>query len=292
MKRFLALLTLLALVALAGCEQPAASLEMDAVSDAEMADRASGDVEGLPPEIGGFVARAIENGTATASDSVSPYDPTLPVEYEGAYYNLTYTEIGQENATRYDIRVTRAEGGATGETVAFEDLPATDRDVLAGLLRGPAAETDRPTVGVSRAYTDAEADDSALVPAPDFEYVAYDGDRYRVVVDDARPATITTYRYNATEIAPDAAAFAAVLRDRHLFTLTDLSDAERDIVRQATGDGYDADEVTPAFRSLADRFRANSGVLEDEYGGQYVVRYDGEVYWAYLTTRDPLTDGA
>jgi len=294
--RLLGLAALALLVALAGCGGPAASLSMTELSDRELADRSSIDTTDLSHDSRSVAVGAVENGSTNASGQRPPFDPALPVRHEGRYYNVSDTVVGSRQATRYDIEVTVASANATGETVAYEDLPAVDRRVLAGPLARPIDEDDSPTVGVSRAYTAAEVNESRLVPDPEFDYVTDDGERYRVAVTGSRPDTVETYLYTATEVAETHGAYADYLRDRYLFSFTDLSAEERDVVEEAVdGEYQNDDELTPAFRSLVDRFRAHRGVTEDEfedgdyYGGQYLVEYEGTVYWAQLTLRDAVS---
>lgn len=255
--------SLLAVVALAGCGGPAGEFTMADLTDAELADRASIDTESLSDDPRALAVETVENGSATRTGSNPPFEPSLPVSYEGKYYNISYTVADETRATRYSIELTRVDGDVGGG-VAFADLPQVDRDALDGLLAGPLRDTESESAGVAAVYTDAEAADSRLVPDPEVEFVVHEGTRYRVAVTDSRDTTVTTYRFEATELAVDDAAFADYLRERYLFTLTDLSDEEREIVEQAAGSEYqETDEASEAFRSLARRLQSHRGITED-----------------------------
>jgi hypothetical protein len=293
--RYLTLAVLLAVLALAGCGEPAGELAMTEVTDAELADRASIDTASLSDDPRALVGETVENGSTTRTGSNPPFDPSLSIAYEGRYYNVSYTVAEEVEATRYSIELTRVDGDVGGG-VALADLPQVDREALDGLLAGPLRNTESESAGIAAVYTDAEAADSRLVPEPDVEFVVHEGTRYRVEVTGSRAATVTTYRYEATELAAADAAFADYLRERYLFTLGDLSDAEREIVEQAAGSEYqESDESSEAFRSLARRLQSHRGITEDQfsdgeyYGGRYLVEYDGTVYWTTVRLRDPLT---
>jgi hypothetical protein len=71
------------------------------------------------------------------------------------------------------------------------------------------------------------------------------------------------------------------LREQYLFVLSDLSEAERSIVESAIEDSYyPEDEMPEAFTGMTVRFRDHDAIEADEYGGTWLVRYEGAVYWA------------
>jgi hypothetical protein len=287
MRRRQYLATTAALVApsLAGCAHPEAVLQMDAVSDRDVARRASRDVS-RHPEAGGIVAGAVENGTTTVSDRSRPLDTDRPVVYEGRYYRLTVTETGERETTWYSIRIDYDPGTGTpeGAVVDYDDLPAVDRDALDSLLPPPEGvpSGEGYDFGVGREFTDEDAASSALVPEQEYVAVVYEGLRYPIDVGDGRTVTVTDYRYEAEEIAASAEAFGAAVREEYTFELSGLTDGEREIVEEAIDGGYYEGEVTDAFASLAGRFRERRALEADEWGGEWVARYEGTVYWTDL----------
>lgn len=277
---------------LAGCAHPNAVLVMDEVSDAEIADRASRSVDGHP-EFETLVAEAVENGSANASGNSPPLDTDQPVEYSGRYYELTATEMDSRETTQYGLSVDLTPTSETpdGEVVAFEDLPEVDRDVLDELLpdEGEASD-DRGDERVVRFYSEAMAEDSALVPDGGYDAVVYEGERYAIDVKE-RTRTESDYRYEAEEVAASAGEYGASVREEYAFTLSGLSDAERDVVREAIEDGYYEGSADDAFSSVARRFRDHPGFDTGEWGGEWVVRYDGTVYWADLQHPPSAVEG-
>jgi len=269
---------------LAGCADPEAVLEMDAVGSEDIATRAS--VRVTHNDDRDILAAAVENGSASASGRSPPLDPDRPVAFSGAYYDLTVQETGQRTAREFEIRIDYAPTSepADGTVIEYGDLPEADRRALDPLFPRPGSAPDEPgyKFAVGGTYTDAETEESVLVPEQAYDAVAYEGEAYPILVGDSRDVTVYEYRYEATEVAASADAFAERIRDRHEFTLSGLSEAERDIVETAIDGEYYQGDTTDAFESLVDRFRAHTAVRADEWGGEWVTRYEGTVYWADL----------
>lgn len=294
MRRRTLLATASALLAgpLAGCAHPSAVLVMDEVTDSDIAERASRDVSN-DPDGSRIVADAVERGNATASGRSPPLETDRPVAHDGAYYSLSYTESYRGEITQYDIAIDYNPGTETpgGSAIDYEDLPEVDREALDSLLPPPE---DRPTsdgydVGVGHEYDDEAAEASVLVPEQEYDAVVYEGTRYPIRADDGRDVTVYDYRYEAERVAADAAEFAEGIRAEYLFTLSGLSEAERDIVAEAIEDGYYEGSANDAFRSVAERFRAHEAVRPETGGGYWLARYEGTDYWSDL--RYPSTSG-
>lgn len=270
---------------LAGCAHPTAILEMDTVSDAEIAERASRTVTRHPAHRD-VVADAVENGTANATGRSPPLEPGLPVEYEGRYYELDVTETDRREATEYGISIDYDPGTATpgGEVVDYAELPAVDRAAMDSLLPPPedANGGDGTDFGVAHAYSEEEAAASVLVPEQEYDAVRYEGEHYPIRTDDGRTVTVSDYRYRATAVAATAAEYAAWVRESYRFTLSGLSDAEREVVEQAIDGGYHEGSVEDAFASVARRFHDHEPVKGRDGGGNWLVRYEGSEYWADL----------
>lgn len=287
MKRrgFLAALTTGTVAALAGCAEPGARLYVEQVTDAELAARASVSAANAPVESESVVAAAVENGSATAEARAAPFDPDRPVRFEGKFYEVTRSVVEEREERSWSLEVDYdPPAGATGPTIAFADLPEVDREALSGLIPAPAdqPEGDGPDRGVGYVYGREGEAASVLVPEQQYEFVSHEGERYGLRVAGPRTVTVETYRFEAALVAESAAAYAARVREKYLFALDGLSEAEREIVADAVDGGYHADEPSAAFRSLSSRFRAHRGFGVDEYGGEWVVEYDGATYWADL----------
>lgn len=282
-RQFLGVAAAAAIPLLSGCADPEAVLTMDAVSDEDIAEHASRDPSGHP-EGDRIVSAAVEEGSATATGRRPPIDTDDPVVHEGRYYELTVTETGQQETTEYDISIDYDGDESPEPAIDHGDLPAVDREAVRGLLPPPEDPPggDGYDFGVGRTYSDSEAEQSVLVPEQEYDAVVYEGTTYPIRVGDGRTVTVYDYRYEAAEVAASAAEFAERMRAEYLFTLSGLSGAERDVVTEAIDDGYYEGETSDAFESLVDRFRSHPAVESDEWGGQWLTRYEGTVYWADL----------
>jgi hypothetical protein len=77
----------------------------------------------------------------------------------------------------------------------------------------------------------------------------------------------------------DVESFADRVRDRYLFTLSGLSDAERAVVEETIEGAYFSDDE--AFRSVVDRLRSHEGIDVDDSYGTWLCAYEGVEYRAY-----------
>lgn len=283
-RRYLATTAALVAAPFAGCAHPRVVLTMDDVADSDIARRVSRTVD-AHPEASAIVADAVENGSTTVSGRRRPLETDRPVAYGGAYYELSATETGQRETTEYSISIDYDPGTPVdGDATAYEELADVDRSALDGLLPPPGdpPSGDGYDFGVGRTFSEEELEASALVPDPAYDAVVFDGTRYPIRVGEGHTVTVSDYRYEADEVAADAATFAETIRSEYLFDLAGLSESEREIVEEAVDGGYYDGSTTDAFESLARRFRAHDAVEADEGGGEWLVRYDGTEYWAEL----------
>ncbi|MFB6137019.1 MAG: hypothetical protein ABEJ42_01585 [Halobacteriaceae archaeon] len=308
-RRALGLCALVGLALLAGCSA-AGSIDLREGDDATLAAGASrsfGAGDGPPTDAdrapSAVVAAAVANGSTTVNGTDPPVTEGLPIEHAGAYFDLTWTVVDRRPATMVDVgvdynasRTTGADGTTGGgDAIAYEDLPAPDREALAGLFPPPPEppRTRGVDFGVGAVYTDAELNRSVLAPTQTVDAVVYGGTRYPIETRGTRQVTAKTYRYTADRVAPNASAYAAHLRERYLFTLSNLTDAERSVLEEAATSGsYYADSPDDAaFESVLERFRAHRAVVETESSGTWIVRYDGQVYLAQLDYGGFVEDG-
>ncbi|ELZ25477.1 hypothetical protein C475_10614 [Halosimplex carlsbadense 2-9-1] len=297
MDRRLAVATLLVALAAAaaGCGSYAGSLSMTAVDDAGLAERASydlGDDDPFETVEARIVRAAVENGSTTRNASREFVRAGRAYRYDGAYYNVSYEVVGTVPGYGGGIRIDYNTTDFGGEAVAYEDLPAVDRRALEPLFAGPREDREEGfDFGFPVAYTQREAGRSVLVPGQRYGAVVYEGETYRIATDGVERDSLRTFRYEATRVADSATAFAADLTDRYAFSLSGLSDAEREVVESATGGSYTAESVDDeGFAGVVERFRAQEAVRDEGGNGDWLVRYDGGLYWAELDYGGFLTD--
>ena len=280
-RRFLASGTALLTVSLAGCAHPSVVLDLNAATADDIADEVSMDPDPGSEEHD-VVASAVENGSATRRGRYELFDRTDAVRIDGAVYEVSETRTASSEVTVYEVLVDFDPEDATPELgeIAFEDLPETDRERLEPIV----SEADPPRgdgydVGVGYGSAEEVGNGSVFVPERRYDVLVYEGERYRVAVD-SRTAPEAEYRYEATEVAPDVETFAERVRDRYLFVLSGLSDAEREVVEESIDGAYFEDDE--AFRSVVDRIREHDGISEDDFYGTWLLEYEGTEYLAYV----------
>lgn len=276
------LLALLLILPLAGCSA-AGSITMTSVDDDGLAAEASRSVStDQPADERLLVRNAVKNGSATVNGTTPPVDVDgKPFAVDGAYYDLQVDSIGSHTEIMVTLDIDY-NGTTDSAAVSYEDLSAADRALVDSLL---PPEYDRRNegydMGAGRRYNDSEVESSVLISGA-YEAVEYDGERYPIRVD-TRDVTVTTYRYTTEKVASSSSEYADSIRDRYLFTLSELSDAERDVIEESMNETYYADSSTDAaFESVLERFSEHDAVVRNEHRGEWIVRYQGEVYWAEL----------
>lgn len=276
---------------LAGCSEVDATLRMYAVDDERLANRYATDSEMIHGDSRRIVVEAIEEGETVVETEESLFAPDRPVGHEGSYYEVSREVLDRTDETEYEIAVDYDPDSSTPEVgkIRFEELPPVDREALGEAL--PPPSDDHPGVVVRPVYLDVEIERSVLVPDQEYDVVVYDGERYVIEVRDGKSRTVSEYRYTATKIADDDADLASDLRERYLFELTGLSDAQRKIVDAAREGGYREDEPSRAFRNLAARFHEQEGIDTHEYGGNWIASYEGDDYWSELSTPSYWLEG-
>lgn len=257
-----------------------ASLELSAVSDAEVADAQSDPPDSLsPPERDALDAARQDESPIMWTVS----DPFSSVEYvaNGTYYAVETAVESTIERPGYALSLD-TDGATAGEDVAFDDLPAVDRTALfAGLGYPGTREMDRYergssiSMGGTLAYpTDDAESRSELVPEPSFDVLRIGGRGFRIEIGDPRPVTVEQVRIDVRSVAATADEFATLVYDRYGVDLDerDLSAEQRDIVETAIGEEYD--ECAP----YSDAF----GAVQEELGSidspYDYANYDDEWY--------------
>lgn len=294
----LAAVAVLAALALAGCADAAGSVRMQPVNDTALADRASEETTGA-----GFypaidrqrtARQVIANGSGTVVDHRPPLASSLPYEYRGRYYNLSYEVVDSQSGVQTMVRVDYNATDPNGTRLAFDELSAADRAKLRPMFENPPDfRREGPEGELALDYVESAAGSSTLLDHEDEQVVvAYDGREYAVGVAGTREVTLDTYRYEATRVAESPETYADALTRRYGFTLSNLNENETAVVESALDDSYYADSTDDAgFDALVDRFLAHPAVERDDNSGHWIVRYEGQRYWVELRFGAFLEDG-
>ncbi|WP_424005139.1 hypothetical protein ACOZ4I_17560 (plasmid) [Haloarcula salina] len=279
-RQFLTSGTALLSTALAGCGHPPVVLDMQSATSADIADEVAMTAEPDSEEYA-VVTSARENGTATRRGRYDLFDRTSVVRVDDTFYEVSETRVSSSEVTVYEVLIDFDPDDTTPDVgeIRYDELPEVDRQRLESVLSG-----DHPTgqdgydMGVGYG-TAEEVNGSVFVPERQYDVIVHDGNRYRVAVN-SRTASEAEYRYEVTEIAPDVEAFADQVRDRYLFELSGLSEAEQTVVEDAIESGYYEDD--DAFRSVVERIRAHEAIREDDFYGTWLIAYEGEEYITYV----------
>jgi predicted small lipoprotein YifL len=281
----LAFVALAALVALSGCSA-AGSLSLDPVeSDADLGDEATRDLSRVGPsdaegnETRDALARLADEESVTIENrSHPPTDPDRPVLIDGAAYDLNWTVTDEREVPSVGLEVDSNATNTDADRVQFADLPPEDRAALDGLLRETDRRVEGPELGGSALYEHPE--ESVLVGTETL--VVRDGREYLVTAERRGTRTVADYRYTATRLGT-VAEYGASLRSEYAFDLGTVSEGERSILQEASGDTYYAEsDSDEAFGRLVERFRAEAAVVEDDAYGEWLVRWDGQTYYVHL----------
>jgi hypothetical protein len=280
-RQFLASGTALLSVSIAGCGHPPVVLDLNEATDDDIADAVSTTADPDSEEYS-IVTSARENGSATRTGRYERFDRDETVRVDDAFYDVSETPLESSEVTVYEVLVDFSPEDATPEIgeIEYAELPELDRQRLDPIL-SERGSTDRDGYDVGVQYGTAEevGDDSVFVPEREYDILVDGEDRYRIGVD-TRTATETVYRYEVTEVAPDVGTFADGIRDRYLFELTGLSEAEREVVEEAIDGAYFEDDET--FRSVVDRIREHDGLEVEDFYGTWLLEYEGVEYLTYV----------
>ncbi|AGB15336.1 hypothetical protein Halru_0709 [Halovivax ruber XH-70] len=268
---------------LAGCIDATGVLQMDEATTDELLDPATVEV-GRTGEERDIVVDVLDTGSATVSGERPPLGVDQPVTYDGAVYELARTETGDRTRTDYRVVLETDPGAADTADRQFDTLPGVDAERLEPLLAERTSGDD--AVGADLSYTESERAESAIVPDPDFDVLAVDGDRFGVAVEPIE-TTVTTYEYTLVDELGSEGRYADELAADHRFDLAGLSDAERDVVEEAIDEGgYYADSTDDeAFEGVARTFFDHDPFASDDDRAYWIATYEGTTYVAMV---DPI----
>jgi hypothetical protein len=264
---------------LTGCADPRSVLVLEEATDEEIGDTAE-EVEPGSDEAE-VITDAVGDGNAThvGTGRVPPMGFSSPLLHNGTYYD---TEVRSETVsedTEYVLRVEYAGDEPIENETDYDALPEPDRDALSDIL--PPEEPEGFDDETGRLYTEEERDDSLLV-GRDSPTVVLEGTRYTVETDRGETVDRREYTYRFEVVAEARDGYVSWMKDEFTFTLEGLSDGERAVVEEAIDGGYYEGSSAEEFVSLVERFREHRAVRSDEWGGEWLVEYDGTVYLADL----------
>lgn len=241
--------------------------------------------------------QAIEDGRFTTYGFPAISEDGEYTEYEGSYYRLSVVVTGEKPMDRHVLRL-RWLGDEGDEDVpepdaAIDDLPGVDRNAAMIAYfgaRGREHGGDGPERMVERGgfvYRRDLADDSVLVPDPEYETLSQHGTVLRVDAGEERVRE-PAYSVVATELGDSMEEYAAAVDAARLdarLSERDLSEEQRRMLLQAEGgEGYA--ETTPLdepFEGLLDALDLDD--VERGIARKY-IRYDGRDYESELYVND------
>lgn len=289
----------------AGATAPRARLDMEPITDAGITRRIHGEVEAREE----LFAEAVETGQVSVEKIRPPLHDGERLVYEGTLYEVSMRVTEQRPARVYpitlnDVAYDSVTPAPNADHVQFEDLPPVDKTVF---RENNLASGELLGIGTQLVYPTSAIEESVLVPVEGYTVIHWDsGTRGQFSArHEARDATLSTYQYTLETVAESAAAYGTRIREQYTVDLSDVPEAEREILATAaTGDPYRVPHgTTPSepFESLAERFRDISDVFdavrneeqaeENTRSGTYLVRFDGEVYWTNLRITGPRSTG-
>jgi hypothetical protein len=205
-----------------------------------------------------------------------------------AYHRTTVTVTDTATVEAHVLELEYEKGvdaPSDATVVAYEDLPAVDRAAFDEMTRAPETKRFLEAQSVSiggfeYVYPDDGEDESRFVTESPL-WVRYEGEVMEVGVTGTQRTERETFRITLKQVAGTTRAFVEYVRANHVADLSGLNEAEREVVRQATGSEYDEceplsdefQEVIDAFSSLPDRYRPDRNLL---------VAFEGETYEADL----------
>lgn len=281
-------------------DRPNAYLNMTAIDESALPPKvlySLGEDDGPDSRVR-LMERIVDSPT-TVEGTRPPLPENEHIFYDGVIYQLSHEVVEQTPATTYSVKIDIVQDSVEAdEAIQFADLPEVDREIFD---RRGFASGEVVGIGTTLRYTDSEAEQSVLVPESEYSYIVWEnGSEAEWVVDDSSETPLNTYDYTAERIAA-AAEYGEQMRDRFAFELSNLSDAQQDIVESARNeDEYriGSDESPPSeFVDLVERFQGQEqprGLNESEHnrsGGNYLNEYDDTVYWTtvYLDAQESET---
>lgn len=235
-----------------------------------------------------------ENGT-TMTYGWQPFEDGAHAELNGTYYRVTTTQTTQTGSNERQVVYGRhADAANASDTAAFEEFPERDYPALRHVLDSANYNERRGELPDDAVHVlqNATAQNSNLVPQPSPEYVSYDGQYHRIVVE-TRTVEEQGIEIGVAEVADSEATFEEYARAEILdgdLSNPELSADARDVVQAAIDKKYGYDESTPlaekfltvltrcGYEATREGVEGTIDVTEEHY-----VQYDGQHYEVRLS---------
>lgn len=278
------------LCSLAGCLSPGGALSMSQVeTDTDIGDIATETVDSdRRPEVATLLDDALSDGTANIDGEQPPLDPDRPVTWRGSVYDVSWTVADQRERNESLVVARLAESDAKGSQIDYEELPEVDRTQLSELReqldRSEDMEDDEQYEIRIRYTDDTVINESVLVSSAEYDLVVVD-DQVVSIETQQTETTVTTFTYELEVLADSLGAYGEELRTDRLVDLESIPEEERELLDEAIEDeqvvvGRD-DE---AFMTLGERLLAHEPIYIQDRVGEWLVDYEGELYWTELDT--------
>lgn len=290
-----------------GTTGPLFELQMSPVSATEIARRQVDPVSEYPQSF----REAVRNGEATyRAEGRSSVREKLLLRTDGTVYELSLSQRSPASAGTYHYTIEFEEASSTdgAGSVRYDELPAVDRRALAGAGLSAPNEDQSFGIGTTLTYTPEERNASALVSDTETRVIRWpSGAQATVEVVSTSRERTAEYRITATSLG-SLRSYGREFRERASFTITNASDAEEDVLRQAIADkdgyavypedGSATPTLPPGASRLADRFAAHGEAAFERNtrfgnasGRFLLVTYGNRTYWTEFTGHVRVADG-
>lgn len=284
----------------AGCLGPVRSLAGngdDCVSGFSVTAGAFRPPSELPVRLSASQRRLVDRLLRTQTAEVTTYggDPPLRdgvyAKQDATYYRTAVARAGTTDVPAHRLDITweaGREAPTDAAVVAFTELPQSDQRALRLAVRGPKYGERRghPREGLSvrdapMPYPNGTGDSRFVTRGE--TWVRWNDRTYRVTSGDPATTTRYTYRCSLTAVADGARSFRDHVVEQYLIPLSDVTDAERTILEQATADGYqECDPGSDGLERLRKRL-PDDRRLPHPYDDSWFVQFDGNRYELDIT---------
>ena len=260
-----------------GCVAPDARLDMRDVNDEELAELTTEDFSYLQ-QMNPGIRSAFLNGSSKSTADI-PYDMREydePVEFNGSYYRIDRSKIGETEEVSVRYIGERVDSDKETE-INFSEK---DKEIL-DQVRYQARRSDyeAPERIFGGDYNPVQFRKSNIVDFNEI-YVREENSTFLLEKEGVRNVTKEVYNYTSRRVANTTEEWTEKLREEYMITL-DHSNHSREFLRNAT-EGYYGEE-TPEFVNTVKVLRDKKAYRETEKSGRWIVNYRNNTYWVEVS---------